>query len=67
MDTPLINQDVSVTPVYRTIEEFEEKKNNERIILEPFYTCRHGYKMRLAVYPNDVVFGKNLTYLSSFI
>ena len=49
----LIKTSYTVTPVYRTIEEFEQKKkNDEEITLEPFYTTRQGYKMTLVVYPN---------------
>lgn len=56
----------TVTPVYRTVEGFEEKmKNNEVVITEPFYTTRQGYKMTLDVYPNGCDIDKG-SYVSVF-
>ena len=42
-----------VLPVYRTVKEFNElKEDNLESYTEPFYTSQGGYKLRLGVYPN---------------
>ena len=53
-----------VLPVYRTVKEFNQLKENDQVNdTEPFYTAQGGYKMTLRVYPNGYQFFKG-THLS---
>ena len=42
-----------VLPVYRTVEDFNQLKTNDKEILtDPFYTAQGGYKMTMKFIPN---------------
>ena len=56
-----------IVPVYRTIQQFtQHKENNDELYTEPFYTGRGGYKMTLCVYPNGCGSSRG-THVSVFI
>ena len=54
-------------PVYRTIQQFRKKKENEaELFTDPFFTAQGGYKITLRVDPNGYGSGKG-THISAYI
>ena len=62
-----VEKERSVVPVRRTLKNFDYmKKYNKESMLEPFYTHKNGYKIRVCVCPNGYDEAKG-EYMSLFI